>query len=79
MFTVLWKTREGAEELFSSPRVVKVPALQQNAPPEHPCEGREYLSVEFLDGLSTSRIYIDSGEVFVMNGDGKTVATYRFQ
>lgn len=77
MFTVLWKTPNGGEEIYVAPSVAKIPALSVCSK-DADCEGRAHLAFQRLDGYAMTRTLIDMGEVFVMNSDGKTVATYRF-
>lgn len=77
MFTVLWKTPLGGEELFVAPYVALNPALPE-PDDQAPCRGGKHVSFQRMDGYGLEQTFIDRGEVFVMNGGGNTVATYRF-
>lgn len=83
MFTVLWKTPEGEEDIFAAASVTKIPALKK-PDKDADCHGREHVAfhhftpVQNKETLQLTRTVIDCGSVFVMNGDGQTVATYRF-
>lgn len=82
MFTVLWKLPSGGEELYVAPSVTLVPA----APPDTPsaelahrdCRGLAHVVLRRIDGFEMERTLIDVGSVFVMNTEGRTVATYKF-
>lgn len=86
MLTVLWKTPNGGEEIFVAPSVSKLPGLPPGTSDldKADCHGRPHIAMQCLTavqdqaGLHLHRVVIDMGEVFVMNGDGKTIATYRF-
>lgn len=88
MFTILWRAPDGAEEIYVAPCVSKIPADPRLAEPADnamldllahlDCGGREHVAFQRLDGNGMVRSVIDVGEVFVMNAQGKTVATYRF-
>ena len=84
MFTILWKTPNGGEELFAAASI----ALMQEAPSGVPpaelekmdCHGRRHVSFCYKDVVEKQpiRTTIDVGAVYVMNAEGRTVATYRF-
>lgn len=83
MFTVLWKITPDNEEIYQSPSVVKVPDAGRRSD-ELDCRGRPHLAFQALEPVSDDsaamrlvRRVIDSGEVFVMNPEGKTIAMYR--
>lgn len=82
MFTVLWKIPDGAEEIYSVPCVVKKAAVAGNPTAEErakmDCNGDEHISFHKFDGFATHKQVINLGDVYVMNADGKTVATYLF-
>lgn len=82
MFTVLWKLPHGGEELYVAPSVCKMPKRIATSTDEDPskfdCHGREHIAFQRLDGFGMERMLIDAGDVFVMNAEGNTVATYRF-
>jgi len=83
MFTVMLKKPDGGEELFLASSVGKVPAKEVPSS-EDDCGGREHVSfcaVNAVEGQAQAvmgRMLVDSGQVFVMNPEGQTVATYRF-
>jgi len=74
MFTILWKMPNGGEEIYIAPGISKIPVADV-ASDQLDCGGREHVAFQHLDGHAMTR---DVGELFVMNSDGKTVATYRF-
>jgi hypothetical protein len=83
MLTILWKTPSGAEEINVTYGISKIPALQEPSE-QADCGGREHVAFQCLvavqdqENLQLHRTVIDAGDVFVMNAEGKTVATYRF-
>jgi hypothetical protein len=84
MFTLLWKISDNNEEIFSTYGTALIPAVVEPSD-QLDCGGRRHLAFQRLvavqdddTNLHLVRTVIDIGEVFVMNGDGKTVATYRF-
>jgi hypothetical protein len=85
MFTILWKIGPDHEEIFSTASVSKIPAAEKQSD-DFDCHGRPHLAFQALTpieddgaGLRLVRTVIDSGEIFVMNAEGKTVAMYRFE
>jgi hypothetical protein len=80
MFTVLWKTPNGGEEIFVAPSVSRIPGIVPGTEDadRYDCHGRPHIAMQCLTDQDSQRIVIDMGEVFVMNAEGRTVATYRF-
>jgi hypothetical protein len=83
MLTILWKIPNGDEQIFATYGTSKISALP--APSEQAdCNGREHIAFQRLvavqdkEHLQLHRTVIDVGDVYVMNAEGKTVATYRF-
>ncbi len=89
MFTVLWKVGPGQEEIFETASIAKIPKRAKPSEGEGPmpdCEGRPHISFQSMtavenDGVELHfvRTVIDVGEIFIMNGEGKTVASYRLE
>jgi hypothetical protein len=77
MFTILWKMPNGSEELYVAPAVAKLPK-QPEPSDQFACGGNAHVAFQRVDGYGMTHTVIDSGEVYVMNGGGQTVATYRF-
>lgn len=77
MFTVLWRFQGGGEEIFAAPAVSLISAASEPTD-QMDCAGRRHVAFLRLDGHGMTRTVIDVGDVFVMNGQGRTVATYRF-
>ncbi|MES5483621.1 hypothetical protein QMZ05_12755 [Bradyrhizobium sp. INPA03-11B] len=80
MLTVLWKMPNGGEEIYVAPSVSRVPALVAEAAELEAadCHGAAHIAMQVATGKGTERTVISIGEVFVMNAEGRTVATYRF-
>lgn len=84
MFTVLWKIDRDNEQLYSTYGVALIPPTDRAPCDDWDCSGRRHVAFQALtavqdsDNLMLNRTVIDVGEVFVMNGDGKTIAIYRF-
>lgn len=72
MFTIKWKDKNGSEALWQGHGLNYTPAKENKE------TGKATL--RFLLGPETgeSQCSIDSGRVFVMNENGKTVADYFF-
>lgn len=81
MLTVLWKTPNGGEEIFVAPSVSKNPGVAPGTEDadKYDRHGRPHIAINCcVADHESQRMVIDMGEVFVMNAEGKTVATYRF-
>lgn len=86
MFTLLWKMEGGGEEIYSVPTTIVIVPDAGKRSDDLDCRGRRHLGFQRIEAVSDdsaalhlARSVIDSGEVFVMNGEGKTVAMYYFQ
>lgn len=84
MFTLLWKIGPGREEIYQTPSVVRIPAAAQPSN-DLDCCGKAHIAFQKLDAVEDDgahlhlvRAVISEGEIFVMNGEGKTIAMYRF-
>lgn len=77
MFSILWKTPDGGEEIYVAPSVSKIPPAKELSD-QLDCRGREHVAFQKLDGRDMVRTVINVGEVYVMNAQGKTVASYYF-
>jgi hypothetical protein len=84
MFTLLWKIGPDHEEIYSTYGVSHIPAAAQPSD-QMDCGGRRHIAFQKLTAVQDDshnlhlvRAVIDIGEVFVMNGEGKTIAMYRF-
>ena len=84
MMTLLWKIGPDHEELYETSSVSKIPAAPERSD-QLDCGGRAHIAFQKLtavwgeDELRLIRTVIDTGEVFVMNAEGKTVAKYFFE
>ena len=83
MLTILWKIPGGGEEIHITHGISKILALPEPSE-QADCHGREHIAFQALtavqdrEHLQLHRTVIDVGDVYVMNAEGKTVATYRF-
>lgn len=73
MFTIKWKHENGSEALWQGSHINYTPAKENMQTP-----GKAALSFELGPETGHSTCMLDSGSVYVMNEQGKTVADYHF-
>lgn len=86
MLTVMWKIGPDNEEIYVAPSISLRPKREAQDEVERAkldCNGDRHIAFQAFTvvqdgGIQMHRTVISRGEVFVMNSEGNTVASYRF-
>lgn len=86
MLSILWKIGPDNEEIYVAPSISLQPRRSHGDgldSDQMDCHGERHVAFQRFTvvqdgGVRMERTLISRGEVFVMNSEGNTVATYRF-